>query len=278
MVREVMFSALVASAVALVALPARALADEGEDVAQPVVVPSTTYDYSQKLDTISQDVRGVGSSVDLERTDVVNHLITIETLLSPTPEPEPVQEVKEEKSDELKTLESIDKGIEALSETLATEVVEVEQQAPLKAASRATFAAYANASPTNQYAYYAAGYLPRMGFGEHYAYLQDTSSSYVLVWGNLTESDGGITGSGQWVRWYYASNSVGYVTETGSGSVTVSPSGHVVLSDLDGYPMLVVGDELLRREVGFYAVVACAVFCLSSVLGFCVRLRGAVSV
>lgn len=276
MVRKVMFYALLVASIALVAGPSRALADETEPV-QPV---SSGLDYSTRLDTLSGDIERLRSTVDSQRTELVTHLQTIELLMTPVSEPEPTVEKKEEKSDETKQLEKIGEQLENIQKELTPEVVEVEEQKPVSATkATVTFTAYGNANPTNQYAQYSIGMLPRLEFGEHYIYLQDTSSSYVFVYGELRKTDtNSYSGNAKYVRWYYVNNVNGYVQESGSGTVIVNTASHVVMSDLDDRPMLAVGSELIRREVGFYALTACCIFCLASVLGFCVRLRGAVSV
>lgn len=272
MVRAVMGRvALVACALALwpsIALAEPAIQEDGE---------TGGADYSVQLDGLSQEVQGLGGKIDAERTELVQHLITLETLVTP----EPVSEsVREDKTQEQETLEHIDETLGTIQLQLVPEEVVIQEQEPMAASVAALqWVAYANVSPTGTYANYAIGYLPRMGYGEHYVFLQDTSSSYVMAWGALKQLDGTtIGGSAKWVRWYFQSNAVGYRMESGENDVTVSTAGHVVMSDLDGWPMLAVNDELLRREVAFYAVTACCLFVLAGVLGFTVRLRGAVSV
>ena len=276
MVRKVMIYALLVASIALVAGPTCALADEE----QPVSTVQGGLDYTTRLDTLSGDIERLRSTVDSQRTELVTHLQTIELLMTPVPEPEKTVEKKDEKSDELKQLEKIGEQLENIQTVLTPEVVEVEEQKPLSATkATVTFTAYSNVNPTNQYAQYSVGLLPRLGFGEHYIFLQDTSSSYVFLYGDLRKTDtNSFSGNAKFVRWYYVNNVNGYVQEYGNGTVIVNTSGHVIMSDLDDRPMLAVGSELLRREVGFYALTACCIFCLATVLGFCVRLRGAVSV
>lgn len=276
MVRKVMLYALLVAATCLVAFPACAMADETEPV-QPV---SGGTDYTTRLDALSGDIERLRQSVEGQRSEVVTHLITMETLMTPLPEPVETVEKKEEKSDETKALEKIDERLQDIQKEIAPEVVEIEEQDSLaKARATVTFTAYANVNPTNQYAQYSIGLLPRLSYGEHYIYMQDTSSSYVFIYGDLRKTDtNSYSGTGKFVRWYYVNNVNGYVQENGEGNVIVSTANHVIMTDMDDRPMLAVGSELLRREVGFYALTACCIFCLASVLGFCVRLRGAVSV
>lgn len=276
MVRKVMIYALLVTTAALVANPTCALADEEE----PLPVVYNAPDYATRLDTLSGDIERLRLTVDGQRTEVVQHLQTLETLVTPLPEPVETVEKKEEKSEETKALEKIDERLEEIQKELTPEVVEIEEQSSLgNARATVTFTAYSNANPTNQYAQYSIGLLPRLQYGEHYIYMQDTSSSYVFIYGDLKKVDtNSYSGTGKYVRWYYVNNVNGYVQENGSGSVIINTAGHVIMSDMDDRPMLAVGSELLRREVGFYALTACCIFCLASVLGFCVRLRGAVSV
>lgn len=276
MVRKVMRYALLVAALALVAGPSRALADEVE----PVQTVQSSIDYSTRLDTLSGDIERLRGTVDSQRTELVTHLQTIELLIAPESQTVETEVKKEEKSDETKQLEKIDERLEGIQKELAPEVVEIEEQQPVGGTRAAiTFTGYANANPTNQYAQYSIGMLPRLGYGEHYVYMQDTSSSYVFVYGDISRSASNTyVGRAKYVRWYYQNNTTGYVQETGQGDVTINTAGHVVMSDLDDRPMLAVGNELLRKEVGFYALVAVSVYCLASVLGFVVRLRGAVSV
>lgn len=275
MVRKVAYALLVAS-LALVAGPACALADETEPVQTPTLAP----DYSTRLDTLSGDIERLRQSVEGQRSEVVTHLITMETLMTPKPEPVETVEKKDEKSEETKQLEKIGEKLDNIQKEIAPEVVEIEEQKPVSTAkATVTFTAYSNANPTNQYAQYSVGLLPRLSYGEHYIYMQDTSSSYVFVYGDLRKTDtNSFSGNAKYVRWYYVNNVNGYVQESGSGNVIVNTASHAIMSDLDDRPMLAVGSELIRREVGFYALTACCIFCLASVLGFCVRLRGAVSV
>ena len=254
-----------------VSVPRNAIAEPDDTQEDGEVVTYTTApDYSTRLDTIAFSVQNVRDSVDGERSEVVGHLQTIEKLLDTESDVKSVED--EEKSDETKELEKIGKRLEGIQETLVTTGEEIEEQKPLSGSkAAASFSAYANVSPTNQYALYAEGFMPRMGYKDHYVFLQDTSSSYVLVWGSLDKSGSNITGNANWVRWYYQNNASGFVQESGSGNVTINPSGHVVLTDLDGYPMLGVENELLRKELGYYGLVAVCVYSLFHVLGFTLR-------
>lgn len=210
-------------------------------------------------------------NVEVDQTPLIVKIDEIvEILQEEFREDETEQEPSEDVRTELDVLESIEGKMDDLK---PSEAPEIESQEPV-GGTRApvTFTAYANVSPTGTYATYAAGYLPRVGFDQHYVYVQDTSSSYTFVWGDLSKSGNSISGSDcNWVRWYYVSQGTGYLMQSGTGQVTVDTNSHVVLSDLDGWPMLDGNADSLRKEVGFYAVVALAVYCLHHVWSFVLR-------
>ena len=269
MVRKVI--CIVFSILFVLCCPLCALAeDDGDNDNSEVVTYTVAPDYTTRLDTLNYSVQNVRDSVDSERSEIVGHLQTIEQLMNK----QDIKTIEEPtKSDETKELEKIGKRLEGIQETLEEKGVEIEEQQPVTGnRANVTFTAYANASPSNQYALYSEGFMPRMGFKDHYAFLQDTSSSYVLIWGEISKSGSNIVGNAQYVRWYFANQNMGYLQESGNGNITVNPNGHVIMSDIDGYPMLGVDAEILRKEVGYYALVAICVYCLASVLRFCVRL------
>lgn len=153
---------------------------------------------------------------------------------------------------------------------------EMEQTSAKSRASTLAFVAYSNAPASGTYVNYASGYLSQMGYSDDYVFMQDTSSSYVLAFGEISQVDS-HTMSGQnckWVRWYYSNNSVGYIMETGQNDLTISDNNHVVLSSLPKWPsMSGAGDEQLRKEVGFYALVLVSCSVLRDVWSFLVRMR-----
>lgn len=281
MVRKVSY-AILATSLAILVSSSPALADED-------VSASTDYrpiDYTSRLDTLDQHIKDVSSTVDNEKNELVNHLLTIETYLKPeTAIVDETQEDEEKKSPEEESLDKIDeklggidKRLESIGKAIEPDIEQIEEQKPLTATKAGvSVTAYANVSPTGTYAEYAKGLLPRAEYGDHYCYLQDASSSYVMIYGDLKLANGAITGTGKWQRWYYSGNQYGYVTEQGEGNISVNPNSHVVMSDLGSYPMF-ESNELLRKEIGFYALVGVTVFCVASVLGFCIRLRGALAI
>lgn len=234
--------------------------DSGGYVVEPIRESTNNDDVVGAIDRLRNDL--------LVGQDLQN--LKIDKLIEQT-QPEQTETIND--MNELDYLASIDAKLDGL----APEVLEIEQQEARAAVSVNTFNAYANVSPTSAYASYAKGLLPRVGFGEHYCFLQDTNSSYVFIWGALANGSM-ITGTDvKWVRWYYVNNTSGYVEEYGGGDVTINPSNHVILTDLGDRPMLDSSIELLRREVGFYAVVTVVLFSLVAVWGFVVRLRGSVT-
>lgn len=222
------------------------------------------------------DVSGVVDSVDNLHTDLVGletaQNVMLQTIIDQT-KPE---EKTEGDKDELDYLISIDSKLD----TIASEPVrEIQAQEALAAVSVNSFVAYANVATNNTYASYAIGMLPRVGYGEHYCFVQDTSSSYVFVWGDLELRDARtIAGSDvNWVRWYYGGNTIGNVTEYGSGNVTVSAGQHVISSDLGNWPMLPESADTIRKELGFYACVAVVLWSLAAVWRFTLRMRNGVA-
>lgn len=226
--------------------PTLALAEDVQTV-ETVPVVNESYVIEQKLDTINQ------------------------TLTDGFREMNEVSEPKgQDDSDlELETLNSIDSKLTQIVGEQTT--AGLMEQAPLAASASHAFVAYANMSPTSAYANYAVGLLPKLKWDEHYVLVQDTSSSYTFVWGELVNENNTIAGEGSYVRWYYTGNAQGYREERGSGSVSVTPNGYTVLSDLGEYPMVGGSEELQRREVGFYALVAVVIFVLHSVWRFVLR-------
>lgn len=274
MVRKVIYGAL---AVFLL-FPAAAFAvpDGSSPDSSDTTTVYQTYspDYSSRLDTLDFHLQNIDTSVTNTKTETIQHLIAIEGLLKPVEDPKVSQELTEEESEETKQLKELNGKIDGITKLLEVEEVPAEKDAAPVSGTKGTkaFSAWANVNPTGTYAQYAMGYLPRVDYKDHYAFLQDSQNSYVFVWGDLNISGSTISGKSDWVRWYYT-NSNGYLVESGQGdTVTINTNSHVVMSDLDGMPMLGVENELLRKELGFYALVAVAVFSLASVLGFCIRL------
>lgn len=264
MVRAVMRCVCLALALGL-SLPHVSLAEDGDEGGGT----SVDYNWNQRFDDISGQLNSVSTDVGGLSQTLDGHLTNIEQLLAPEPEVE-VEGAK----DELDYLISIDDKLSEITLRETAEDAEVQAVGGTRATTY-TFGAYTNTPPTGTYATYALGFLPRVGFGEHYVYLQDTQSSYVFVWGDMNAtSSSQVTGDAKWVRWYNAGTQYGYVQESGTGSVTVNTNNHVIISDLQGWPMLTgANTELVRREVGFYAQVAVVIFVLAGVWSFTLRYR-----
>lgn len=274
MVRAIRHVALALGLACTLLAPLPALADETdgiESAATPVEVPEDS-DFSPLV----EQLRDHTHSVDERFVSILTELYTLESILDRENEVVEPVEKKEEEPSEVELLQHIDETLSDMAEE--PEQVKREPEEPIRAA-RISLAAYANVSPTNQYSQYAMGYLPRVGWEEHYAYLQDGQQSYIFVWGDLEKVDSTtIAGEGcDWVRWYWASQSQGYLVESGKSDVTITTGSHVVMSDLDGMPLLDPQADSLRKEVGFYALVAAVLFSLASVWTFTLRLRGTVS-
>lgn len=178
----------------------------------------------------------------------------------------------------VKDVDSSLDGIESKVDGLIVQGLDPEPLAVnainLDAASQ-SWTVYANASPTGTYATYAKQLIPKMGWDDDYVYFQDSSSSYVLVYGPLDfRSAGTFTGSDcKYVRWYYSGSGSGYLVQSGHGDISVSVGNYVVLSNLGDYPLLDDGVTLLRQEVCFYAVVAVVLYSLHCAWSFLLRNR-----
>lgn len=193
-----------------------------------------------------------------------------------------------EVSTKLDKLEDIDKGLDDVESSVTGVSGKVDgiiagqatpEPAPvekLAAGSRLVINAYANVSPTGTYATYAKQLIPKMDWNDDYVYVQDSSSSYVIVWGDLEyHSAGTVTGSQcEYVRWYYSGTGSGYVVQSGSGDVELNLGNYVVLSSLGDYPLLDDGFTLYRQEVAFYALCAVVIYSLHHCWGFLLRMRG----
>lgn len=233
----------------------------------PVVV-----DNSQQLGDISTKLEQLEESVTSSTGEILVYLRERDALTD-------AQQTAEEKATEgqeteLQVLQRIDtKLLEVVGSTVADGDID------MKAYDRAgslVLTAYGNTNPTSQYANYARGIVPKLGWDEHYAFLQDGSSSYVMVWGDLQLADSNtITGSDcKYTRWYFVNQATGYQCESGTSDVSVTLRGYQVLSDLGDLPMLSeTSAELTRRELMLYAVVAICCHTLYSVWRYLLRNR-----
>lgn len=246
---------------------AYAAEDVSTETSTQVVVDTESLEQ-QILDLKIENQRQLDNIQTLVSTMNVT-LSNIERYLEPKPEEKKDPEAKDTED----YLIGIQKSLDNISAQLETPQ-EQEQKSVTRTASY-NFVAYQNVSPTNQYASYASGLIPRLRWSEHYVFLQDTSSSYVMVYGDTLEYSGNNTFTGtscRYVRWYYSNQTVGYLTESGTADVSVSTSGHVVLSDLATYPMLEGTEQhSLRVEVAFYACVAIVIRTLHHVWRFTLR-------
>lgn len=216
--------------------------------------PSTT---ETKLDGIDQRV-----------SDLNTKLEDLTTYLKQQDELDEIDNTQERQLDYLSSID--DKLTQIYGES---DVSEAEQQ-PVRAES-VQFVAYANASPSGTYYNYSQGLMPRLGLNDHYVYLQDTQSSYVFAYGSFDYDEETKTFTGQeitWVRWFNQGAGLGYRVETGQSEVSVTCRDYMVLSDLGDWP-LIISDEMPRREVMIYAVVAIAIYSLHSVWSYTLRNR-----
>lgn len=241
-----------------------------EETTQPQTIQYVTEETLPTLQEIDESIDKLTSEQVGSNTSFREKLQSIDEKLQKMLDNE--KEGKKQKS-ETEYLSSIDDKLSLIADN--TKQPEEIEQVGAKA-TRLAFVAYANVSPTGTYANYAAGYLPKLDFDEHYVFVQDTTSSHVLIMGDITQPDvNTFQGTDvKWVRWYYQNNTNGYVVEQGQSDVTVTCNDHTVLSDLPRYPDLPqYSQELLRKEVGFYALVlvCCSVF--RDVWSWLVRVR-----
>lgn len=255
-----------------------------------VLLLSPTYVYAaedvstvQPAQTIQVDNSALeGQILDL-KTELQRQNDTITTLLSTIEvtlsnierytEPKPEEKKSKDEKDTEDYLISIDEHLSDIGSKLGEP--EIQEQKSVSRAQSFNFVCYGNAPSTGTYTLYAAGLLPKMRWDEHYCFFQDTSSSYTIVWGDNLEYSGNNTFAGtscRYVRWYYSGQQYGYQTESGTGDISISTSGHVVLSDLANYPMLEGSEQhSLRMEVAFYACVALVIRTLHHVWRFTLR-------
>lgn len=248
--------------------PPFAYADE-PDV--PVVV-----DNSQQLGDISTKLDELEESVTTSTSDILVYLRERDALSDAQKTAD--EKATEGQETELQVLQRIDsKLLEVVGSTVAEGDIDMSSY---DRAASLVLAAYGNTSPTSQYANYARGIVPKLGWDDHYVFLQDGTSSYVMVWGDLELADSNtIVGSGcKYTRWYFVNQATGYQCESGTSDVSVTLRGYQVISDLGDLPMFSeTSDELKRREVMFYAVVAVCVFSLHSVWRYLLRNRAGIA-
>lgn len=243
-----------------------AFAEEVEQVEAPVVVDSNMV-TNEKLDKVIEKLTDVSDYAKIEKDEYVKKQAEEAAKANEPPQEDETVTLLRDISTQLSTVAG------NTASPVPTEAV------PVKAANGISLVAYGNVSPTGTYANYATGILPKVAWGEDYVFLSVTNSEYYMIWGDLTIDGAVITGDDcHFARWYYSNQQVGTLLQTGTANVRVDGGGYTMLTSLGDYPVLGDGSEILRKEVGFYAVVAACLFSLRFVWSFVVRLRGAVSV
>lgn len=243
-----------------------ALAADGEESAAQVITVDNSG-VESKLDTILVELQTVR---EIERERSTREILSE----SESEENEGGEQEDTTASDTLDVLRDIDGKIGTLVNQGMSE--ELSASEPLRAGSAVTSVAYASVSATSTHAQWAARTLPHVRWGQHYVFWQSGSSEYMMAWGDLSmPDDGTITGDAvSWVRWYYEGGTYTQRMQTGSGSLSLSTGGNVVLSDLGRYPLLDDGTSLIRQEVCLYAITAVVLFSLRAVWSFLLRMRG----
>lgn len=174
-------------------------------------------------------------------------------------------------------LTEIDSGISTVDGKLDTLLIQGAEP-EIKAVERVSgvnlnFTAYCNVSPTNQYSEYARNVIPKMGWNDDYVFLQDSSSSYVLVYGDIDYYSSGVFEGTDctYTRWYYSGTGTGYIQQSGMANIRISVNDYVVLSTLGDYPLLDNGFTLFRQECCYYVTAAVILFCLRSCFAYVTR-------
>ena len=146
---------------------------------------SSGYDYTSQIDSVINRLDQM-YTVQVQQN---SKLDAIEKDVKPD-EKEEVKKVEEESGPtEIDYLKSIDETLADIAEQEKT--VEEEASPEVKAGSRAAatpLTAFTNVSPTSTYAEYSRGLLPRVSFSKHYVYLQDSQTSYMFIYGDVSES------------------------------------------------------------------------------------------
>lgn len=240
-------STLFISLFLLFALPVNAMAvDETVKDDKEIVVQVDNKEVAESVDSLNKTIGEVSGKLD--KLNDVNSKLT-----------------------------EIDSGIGTVDGKLDTLLMQGAEP-EIKAVERVSgtnlnLTAYGNVSPTNQFAEYAKNIIPKMGWNDDYVYIQDSSSSYVLVYGNLDyHSSGVFEGSDcTYTRWYYSGTGSGYLCQSGLANIRISVGDYVVLSTMGNYPLLDNGFTLFRQECCYYVTAAVILFCLRSCFAYVTR-------
>lgn len=227
-----------------------------------VTAPAIADPVEERLESIDQHISD--GFRDLQQTLQDQHL--------QEEQQQELDRIDNDSSRELDLISNIDTNVSRIVEDGDSSVPESEPV--LTRDNLHTFVCYGHSPTSNNYYQYALGLMPKVGWNDHYCFIQDTQGSYVFTYGDLvSDGSGTITGSDcTWHRWYNGGMNVGWVHETGSGGVSITTQGYTIYSDLDWYPTI-PSDEILRREVMWYAVVGVAVVSLHLVWSYCLRNR-----
>lgn len=214
----------------------------------------------------------LGEVITLDQTDESDEIVTNEVQQSEgnAEEKDSEEEVSQDTGeDETHETEGVSSKQLLQSGNDEDESITVSSVKALGDRASVTFSAYANMNPSSTYALYAEGLLKEVGQDESYCLVQDSNASYAFVVGKADSISS--FSDARWWRWYNTTG-YGWRLERGSGNASVNAGSFQVISNLKGYPSLVTEvQEVFRREVMFYALVATCVFCLASVWGFSIR-------
>lgn len=101
----------------------------------------------------------------------------------------------------------------------------------------------------------------RQNPGKHYVAFRNSQYSYFLYYGDLTFSDGVVSGSADYVEYNYNNNN--YVVTRGNDNVNINISSGVVYTDLNSaYGALDGASEITLQTVLLVSVLVCLGFSL----------------
>lgn len=101
----------------------------------------------------------------------------------------------------------------------------------------------------------------RQNPGKHYVAFRNSQYSYFLYYGDLTFSDGVVSGSADYVEYNYNNNN--YVVTRGNDNVNINISSGVVYTDLNpSYAALDGASEITLQTVLLVSVLVCLGFSL----------------
>lgn len=107
-----------------------------------------------------------------------------------------------------------------------------------------------------------------------YLFYRSGQYEYTLVYGDIDVAGTLFTGdSCSYLRWYRDGTSYGYLVDKGTTSVNVDSGNYIVFSSAPGFPALDVSTAFETFVIGFVALVAVLLYCLSKMFGYVLRTK-----